>query len=342
MVNFNDVSFVRATFHYVSAKTQSDDAAVTYSSDIFQLDEGIQNVVKSRLIDSFGVGGKSFKLEINNTEQNSVYSLIHKLNHNPDSEFIVKTSQIADLLAQAQNKRSIPPGYLLILEGTLSDKSVVYVLIKAEVNSALHVTEQRQVQEIKNLILSPAQKLYKAVYFHEMNRETVNANDQYEVYLFDAHFNSGTPLAEYFLTQFLGLNIYSNSQVTTKLFYERMEAIAIKKYPSDFDTQLQIRDSFRNLMLSNINVINPIEQIRNIVPIESRDEFIGNLSTDFPVSFVRDTTLLDLKLRGRFIKITDSVRIYASSSDRITISQEREDSNVKIVRIEFNPNRNGQ
>ena len=168
MVIYSSLRINRMVMHRIVAKTANvDHATVEYNDTLIPIDRGIQQILIDRLSQSLGKYSKSFELSIEDDSDGSAFSFIKDLVSLNSDEFISITHDIADLLADAQgNKGNVPGGYLLIIDCTNYDNHPVYVLMKAESHNALNVVGN-SAQALQNIILSPAQKLYKSAVFEK-------------------------------------------------------------------------------------------------------------------------------------------------------------------------------
>ena len=337
MVNFNNVEIVRAIMHQVSAKHGERTAEVTASDHLLNLDEDSKKIVRDRLSAAFARQSKAFELEIEKDGADSCFADIKSLRQtdNDNNRFIELSVAIAQALADSQRQSRIPGGFLLVVHCKYDNKPL-YVLIKAEPHEALGVTEM-SVQSIKNIILSPEQKLYKAVYFEQKNAAAPGAElakSDYRVVLFDSNVNSNNTIAQYFYQDFLGLSISGNSQLQTALFYQKMnESIWSELRGLE---AVDASDSLRVMVMNNDSVtINPHDVITTVIPLEHRDVFLDKIVEEFPQSFTRDTSLIDTRLEKKTITLSDNVKITAPSlffAENVTVEEQEGEYVVKIRR----------
>ena len=155
---------------------------------------------------------KAFELEIENTTGESFFSIASELHNQNNDNFIANTREIAGLLAKNQKRTSIPGGYLLIMDCIDNEAELpVCIVIKAEPHEALQFTNvggHSQVSLLKQVFLSPSQKLYKiGILYAKSAIENDNKNDQYGCFLYDDQFRAESHPAEYFYKDFLGFTI---------------------------------------------------------------------------------------------------------------------------------------
>lgn len=336
MIYYSELLIQRVIMHRICSKVSGliDSASVNPSDSMIELNDNLKRILQDRLITSFGNQSKSFELSIANTAEGSCFSLIKDLHAVDDTTFIALSKDIAELLASAQGNKQIPGGYFLLLDCLRHDGSPVYICLKAEAHSALSVTEN-SAQALENIILSPAQKMYKAAVFEQVSSGTPLDYNNFRAYLFDSQFNSGTKLAEYFYKDFLGLTISDNARILTKQFYELMNATIDAAYLTDVEKSYECKDSLYTVINNHETTINPSAIISEIIELDKRDLFIRKVVNVLPSSFPKDTNLLQNVLRSKNLRFGDSIRLSVRNDglNNISISSDPENPNVKIIRI---------
>ena len=262
---------------------------------------------------AFGRQSKSFELEIEKDEDDSCFGIVRFLHQVDEPQFIALSTNIAKLLANSQRQQRIPGGFLLGVQCKYEDKPLI-VLIKAEPHQALGVSEMT-VRTIRDIILSPEQKLYKAVYYvpkRIARPDEVLGKDDFQVVLFDSIVNFNNSIAQYFYKDFLGLTIQSNAELQTSLFYKKMDDRIWMKL--DETDAMNASDLLRAEVMNNAHVtINPHEIITNVIPLEDRDEFMSIID-EFPQAFAKNTSLITTRLGKKSILLSDNVRITAPAT----------------------------
>lgn len=343
MVRYSLLKIKRAIMHRILAvEEQRGYFRVDPNPSLIALDNNIKKLIKDRLVNSCGKQGKSFELEINDDSHESCFDRIKDIGDEADSEFITSSIELAQMLANCQEKKvSTPPGYFLLIEAEqgVGNKLPVYIIMKAEKQDALN-DNGTSVQALTNIFLSPAQKLYKAGVFEQVNDNQPRKKEDFKAYLFDSQFNDGTKLAEYFYKDFLGLTINGNSQIQTKLFYDSTVSLIDKCYKNDADQKTKSRDLLRATMLSETTSINAHEVVMNIIPLNDRDRFNSELTDDFPISFTKDTSLIQNKMSRRSLFVGTAIKLTAPTeafaNNGIVMTNDPNDASYKIIRIKVN------
>lgn len=349
MIQFNLLNIRRIIMHRIIGKSMTipnhEHVQIVENNDLVELNDEIRNLLKKRLTESCGRQGKSFNLQISNDHEGSCFDFIKDIHAYNDDDFIQASKDIASLLASAQDTRgTIPGGYFLLVDSTIShqgDEKPVYIIIKAENQEALNAIGNG-IQALQHVFLSPAQKMYKVGIFEQKPNASSTDKDSFNAYLFDSQFNDGTSLAEYFYKDFLGLTIEGNSEVQTKMFYDKFNNTVDSVFRDNVDQRNRCKDLLRAEMNNQRQNIDPHETILNIVPVDKRNVFIAKVGNKFPHSFAKNTDLIQKKLDNQIIYLRESVRLYAPtsllSSDDITIQQDPNDPHFKIIKVRMDDN----
>ena len=341
MIIYNTLHINRMVMHRIVAKSVDEEqATVEYNDTLISIDREIQKILTDRLSQSFGKSSKSFELSIENDGDGSTFSFIKDLVNKNDDEFITISHDIADLLADAQGKKgNVPGGYLLIIDCTNYNSHPVYVIMKAESHNALNIIDNTA-EALQNIILSPAQKLYKSAVFEHIGDTDLLTKKDFKVFLFDSQFSSGAKLASYFYKYFLGLTISGNASIETKNFYNLMISTAEAANADNVDIINHIKDQVVSLLTSEATTISPRDVILDIVPEAQRDLYIRKVSNEFEGSFVKDVSLLGHQLNNRTLKLGQGLKLYGPTqlfnNDTITIENDENDPTIKIIKIKTN------
>ena len=341
MIIYNTLRINRMVMHRIVARTADvDHATVEYNDTLIPIDREIEIILKDRLSLSFGQHSKSFELYIENDANGSTFSFVKGIVDMDDDEFIANSHDIADLLAAAQgNKGNVPGGYLLIIDCTNYDQHPVYVLMKAESHNALNIVGN-SAHALQNIILSPAQKLYKKAVFERIGDSNPLTKGDFRVHLFDSQFNSGTKLASYFYKDFLGFTISGNAPIETKNFYNLMVSTTESVYADDVDSINHIKDQVVSLLTSEVATITPRDAILNIVPEAQRDLYIRKVANEYEGSFVKNISLLSHQLNNRTVKLGHGLKLFGPTNlftnETITIERDESDPTIKIIKIRTN------
>lgn len=351
MIQFNVLEINRVIMHRILEKSMQNPVrqhvAVDPINQLVNLTDNIKNLIRKRLTESCGRQGKAFELQIEKDEEGSCFDYVRDLHEMLEPNFIQTSEDVATLLANAQDQKgSIPGGYFLLVDAHIMHNNTafpVYIIMKAEKQEALSAVNNG-VEALENVFLSPAQKMYKVGIFEQTALAQPLTKTCFQAYLFDSQFNDGTALAEYFYKGFLGLTISGNSQVQTKMFYDKFSAIVDTEYKNQPELRNQCRDLLRAEMNNQQHNVNPRQVINTIVPPNKRDVFIAKVGNKFPNNFVKDTNLIRTKIENQSYFFSKSIRLSAPtalfSNEVITISSDPDDPTIKIIKIRTNEQNN--
>ena len=326
MINIEEIEIRRIVIHRVHKKTDAEEYGLAeYSDNLFSCGVLELDTLKSRIETAFSKSKRFFKLEIAKTENNSFYAYSRSIKNCNNDEFLEISKSISDLLAMSHNKRTIPAGLLLILDGNISNKHFVLV-IKAELQEAFTIKEadnQKLIELVNDLFLSPAKDFYKIGFIIEDTNNLTQPNDIYSCYMYDDNFSSGKrDLAEYFYNDFLGFQTNRNDKLITKNFREDIFKF-IETNVASFDDKRGLKSAVNTLYRENTTgVINPQEFAETHFSEDLLRVFGSEVGSNYPNSFIKDLALLDRNLNRGNIKLVDDLTIIGPQDaiDNVSIS----------------------
>lgn len=321
MINIELITFKRAIMHEIHRKTNQSDATTTLSNNLVPLESEVTNTLKERLNVAFGKRTRCFEMNISNIGPESFYSCCFDLKYKEDKEFISQSQNLADLLAKSQNQKRIPGGYFLFIEGeNKKDKTAVYIAIKADLQEALAKDKLTgAITVLKEVFLSPAQKLYKVGLLIEKNidKPTLDPNDNFECFLFDEHFNASDNMpATYFFDDFLGFSESKNSKIVTKRFFDQTSDFINTNF-HDMDDRIRLLNAVKTSLIdTTMPTFDPTKfGDEYIKDIDTKNLYASTILTDFPTSFQKDTTLLESMFRKANMCFPNKIKISGPSND---------------------------
>jgi nucleoid-associated protein YejK len=358
-INFNNLEIHHAVMHTVKKKEDPHETAQPeFEDEQLTLDDSVTDVIRERLINAMGKASKAFQLDILHEHNGSFYSFAESLRDADDEQFMSVSRGITSLLASSQTKTTIPGGYLLILNCS-DDLRKVLIVIKAEPHEALMKAEgESQITLLRQVFLSPSQKLYKIGILSEREELTgtdwddLDKNDKYEAFLFDDQFRVKSTPAEYFYKDFLGFTIEENAKIQSQRFYDITEQF-IKDNFDDIDDKeglLRIlKDEFNYNQSASVS---PAEFADTYFPVELAESYKYSTQFELPSSLIKDPVLIRNKISRRKVEFPGQLTLTGpdeSFDDRVklitgnSIYQEIEQANVAqftFVRIAGRPYKN--
>ncbi|MEA5460606.1 nucleoid-associated protein [Arcicella sp. LKC2W] len=355
MLDIANSTFHRIITHKILPKTNELDASVEEYESILSVENEIIDILKTRINDACGQESKSFNLEISDSTEKSFYNYSHNLRELDDTNFINRSKQIAWLLAESQDSKRVPGGYLIIIDASDVDNKKIIITIKVELHEALISTQDEnknsKIEVIKNIFLSPSGKFYKiGILFQKDKLQSKQPNDCFGSILYDDQFRPGLQPAEYFYSKFLGFSIANNDKLQTKDFYDRFIKI-IESNITDYSQQRDLIVFLKGLFkLDKTGLINPKEIGEKFIDENLRKAYNNEILSRFPRSFIKNNTLINFDLKKRKLCFLDKVKIEAPEDvfeENISIinSQEELDAvwddknRYTIIKIKGLPNR---
>lgn len=336
-INYTFIDIQRAIMHQIVGKTANEEnARCEFSNELLDLDDVAKGILVTRLSDALGRNSKSFQLDLENDGVDSTFSLMKNMESLDDRRFIENSKSIAEHLASSSRRSGIPGGFLLFLDCQYNSQPL-YILIKAEPHDALSIAHH-QAQALKDIILSPSQKMYKVFCMVQNNSELTK--DSFTYLLFDEQFSSGANLAKYFYKDFLGLTLGGNSALLTKMFYEKMLMLIRKIFLEDYSRRATIEEGLVSILTNEEMLIVPNQVVNSIIPLEHRDEFLDKICTgEFSQSFSKDLSQLHLILSKKRVDICKYVKLSGNTdfiSSKVSIREDSEHPGFVIITVDTN------
>ena len=317
MIRPEDLQIERIIIHRVHKKDEGRDYGIAeHSNELFDFGVAETETLKKRISTAFSKQKRFFKLEIAQCQANSFFDYAINIKNSDNQTFIDKSQKIADLLAISHDKKTIPSGLLLIMDGYIRTKHFV-IVIKAELQEAFTIKEMNErkvVELIHDLFLSPAKDFYKIGYLVEDRNNATFPNDNYSAFMYDDNFSSGNrDLAEYFYHRFLGFETNRNDKLLSRNFFHDIHRF-IDNNVFGFENIKGLKNALNSLYRENTTgIINPDEFIQLNFNEELINRYNNRIGIDYPHSFTKDLTLLDRRLQRGVILLAEDLKIEGPS-----------------------------
>ena len=298
-----------------------------YNDELIELDiEGL-NLLQERIIDAMGSNSHSIEMEISNVSKDSIFKFFCTMLEDTNTNFIEHSKRVAYKLAESQSSRRIPGGIVVIFKGTVGSPAKRFIaVIKAEIHDGFaldHADDSLNLLFIRNLLLTPQQKLYKIGMFIETSERDTKVSErrleEFRVFVYD-HNMTGMETrsaAIYFYESFLGCSIMANNKKLTRDFYFNTR---------DFINQMNITDEakvdlnsalYSYLKLSRSNVIQTSSFAEEYLDTSTRDAYSNYMrAKGFPDNAIpKDIDLIRHKLRQQRVKFSSGVKLSAPSEN---------------------------
>ncbi|UTJ06211.1 nucleoid-associated protein [Arcobacter roscoffensis] len=339
---FTNLNIDRIITHEIFQRNEQREIVTpNISTALTNLDDDGKEELATRIIEAVGKDSKSIEMDIENKEDNSVYSHIKSiLENNSQNNFIEKSANIANNLARAQTARNLPGGIVVVIDGVTSlDENKYVAIIKAELQGGFQKSNNNTITYVRDLLLTPQQKLYKIGIF--MESETNNDLRAF-VYDFNMSRSEENGMALYFYDRFLGCKISHTDKYLTSKFYHE----AKKFIDNNFDEEdtLDMHTHLYSYLKSESATINVTEFADQYIAEDiKRNEFNNHLQNvvgkeDFNRTITKDITDIKSKLRIRKVTFSNKVKISAPSEafdENVQIIDEFERDNKFITSIEI-------
>lgn len=295
------------------------------SSEFIRFDDSAMSTFKSRIYFALGSDSKAVPMSIVSQEATDLPQIIDELSKAGDERYIELSYDVAKKLADAQQKRNIPGGIVVVFSGKYGATPKKFVgIMKAEIYSAYEksinkLTEEITLKYVEEALLTPATKLYKTAGFFEVGKtdKGEDLNDKWNVLVCDTQISQtdGKAAAQYFYANFLGCGYPKSSARVTKQFYD-----ATCEFLQDLDVTEEKRNDLHNALVSylkyeNTDIIIPTEFSGRYFDEEVQGSYSEYLEDyGLPItSFTKDIQHIESKLKMRKLSFKKNVKVIAPS-----------------------------
>jgi len=310
-MTFKEITITRVIIHKIIGKTVKDPAYSEASTDIHKLDPDTTTTLLDRIYSAVNKSKRFFETQLDNTEKNSFWDYAKNISSLTKENFILSTTQIADLAVEAHQSRNRPGGLLLIIDAKV-DRLNAVIVIKAELQQAFIINDNA-VELIKELFLSPAKEFFKIGILIHRDKKNVGKRS-FDTYIYDDNFTpQKNDLTSYFYSDFLGFSTHENDKLKTNNF--------MKDFITFVDANVNDNES-RRLIKIKIKA-DYRESSSGIIDPSSYSEYFVNLGLDklyqtrilskFPRSFSKDISLVEGILTKSTLSITNQLKLSGPS-----------------------------
>jgi len=281
---------------------------------------------RNRIINALGHDSKAVQMGIINQEPGYLPSLIDSLVDQDNESFATSSYDIAIKLTDAQQKRSIPGGIIVIFDGTQGPMGKKFLgIIKAEVHSGYEKevnpdTNEISLKFVEELLLTPGTRLYKTAGFFEKdgyNEPISDLNDKWLVMVSDYQINKadGKIAAQYFYADFLGCGYPQTSARATKQFYESAKAFIANLNASQTEKIGLFNALTTYLKVEASPTVSASEFAERYFDIDNQDAFTNYIEeSGLPITaFTKDIEHIESKLKFRKVSFKSNIKITAPS-----------------------------
>ncbi|WP_303843477.1 nucleoid-associated protein [Aeromonas sobria] len=299
------------------------------SHDLTRFDDNAMAAFRERVVGSLGESSKAVQMDIFSQDNHRVPAIIDSLSHADDASFVNESYVIAERLSEAQTRKNLPGGIVVVFSGTygVPAKKIVGI-IKAEVHSAYEKEENEETKEIslkfvEEVLLTPSARLYKTAGFLEktdVKSSSDDLNDKWVVFVSDYQIgqSDGRVAAKYFYSEFLGCCYQQTSARTTKHFYDATTEFIHGLNVSEIEKfdLLNALTTYMKVDTSSLISISTFAE-RYISAQDTKDDFESfMMDKGIPsCAFTKDVELIKKNLKFRKMIFGKSIKITASPEE---------------------------
>lgn len=331
LINFNEINHTRLIVHKIEVNRETNSTNPLYSENVITVSprDEIDLLLKKRLNESMN-SSKAFDANIFNRSDDSVYSIIGMLYQVLDEQFVDLSKTIVDKLISCQKAKNIPGGHLIICEGEYnvnSSPQYIYSIFKSESHDAISFNHaNNQLSILRDIILSPSQKLYKIGFFRI-------GTDIESAHVFDTSINTDFLPAKYFYSEFLGLDLANNAKIRTAKFYHSVEDF-IYNYIIEFEEQSRLLSLLDSEIFNKTRPAIEPDFLKTELAGENLSIYLSMIADQFGNGFIKNSDLIQQKEKTKKITITKGITLIVSAEmiDKVQFS-DINNNRRKIVTI---------
>jgi len=281
---------------------------------------------KTRVRDALGDGSKAVEMTIKDQARDDLPSLVNQMVEQDNDSVAVSSFDIAKKLTDAQHRRDIPGGIIVVFSGSQGHPTKKFFgIIKAEIHSAYMKSNNERgeisLEFVEEVLLTPGSRLYKTAGFFEKatyDESSSDLNDKWTVMVSDYQISrtDGKAAAQYFYSDFLGCGYPQTSARTTKQFYQ-----STKTFISELDISVTQKSDLINALTAYLktntsSAISSSEFASTYFnDIDVQDAFSSHMrECGLPsVAFTKDICHIESQLSFRKVNFGSNVKITAPS-----------------------------
>ncbi|WP_370388853.1 nucleoid-associated protein [Snodgrassella alvi] len=278
------------------------------SNHLINLSNEAKTSLESRITNALGNKSHGIEMTIRETDDNSFFNIAANALFDSDSEFIIKTSMLAQNLSKAQLSVNTPGGILIIAKGHVGEDDKRFIIvIKAEPQSGFQTSDNDDnisLEYIKDLLLTDAQRLYKIGFLvEETNQSRTKLHvSNFRAFLFDHLLTSidTKKAGSYFYYNFLGMSIAESSKKLTQNFFEFTKNFIDNSGMTD-DEKIDTHEALRVMLKNQDAMISVHDFAKQNLSVEYQNQYEKFMEKkNFPSnSVIKDTEYIKKRLNTR-------------------------------------------
>lgn len=324
IMNFAQLNINKIAIHQIFPRGEdSKEIPPGKGSKLIVFDDEALSDFKQRIFNSLGHDSSAVEMVITDEKIGSTPFYINSIHDCDDEEFISHSYEIAKNLSKAQTRRGMSGGIVVVFSATYQYNKLPLVgIIKADMYSGYEKKQDRDtgiisLKHVKELLLTPSTRLYKAAGFFKRDGLTGNNSfgESWIVHISDSQIDKsdGKAAAQYFYQSFLGCDYPLSSARTTKTYFD-LACSFIKKMDISEDNRIDLYNVlYADIKSGKSQKLDPIAFASAYMSTDDVDKFRNYLDdANFQVSpFIKDIEYITSKLKNRRVKFSRNIRISA-------------------------------
>lgn len=328
-MKLENLEISKITVHKIFGKSKSNSEPYAGEcKEIVRLGTDGMNTLNKRISSCLNHKSKFYELHLESKVNDSFFELQKDLHGSSESEFILKSQDIADKAAAAHRNSNIPDGLLVVLECRISTFNSI-IVVKAEKSDAFSMTGT-DLQLVKDIFLSSDKTLYKiGLSIHKNSKNQAPSNYRFFVYD-DAFSPSKEDLAYYFYNSFLGFSTEKNSKLLTNKLHRKLMAFINKHigYGDKYEVIRSIDRAFLDPKRKNLNS----KDFISFFPHELESIYIEDVVNDFPNSFIKDNSIAT-NIETKRIELSENTSLLLKNApDGVITGKTSNDEDLKKLK----------
>jgi len=317
-MDLQDLRIGRIVLHEVHKRNnERQRVAPTYGDDLERLEGDALDAFRERVVAAMGRTDRCVQMDIlASCPMVPIAEAI--VVAATDAQFLAESRQVADALADAQTRRDIPGGIVVVFTGTVGVPARrFFAIIKAETHNGFmrdrDVRGRLGLRFLDKLLLTPQTKLYKVGMYIEAEPE-LEGEVRWKAFIYDDGMSPRDRYgaAQYFYESFLGLTFMQSSARETKVFHDLTRA-----FVNNLEAPEEDKVMLHNALVTYLKAaITPTVSVRAFADAYFGDQVIHDAYTrhmhdrGFPRHAVnKDLDDISTALRLRKLVFRNQVRI---------------------------------
>jgi hypothetical protein len=329
---FEKFKIERLIFHFISRDQDTEKASVKFFPQIIDLGPEGTKELRTRITNAVSQTSQALEMSFKSENEVSFKEIIKSFSSDLNDEGFIQISHnlTNHLFNILKDNKTIPLGAVLVIQGIVGEPNhQCLVVIKAETHSGFTAdfeSTDSRVEFIKNLFLTPQQKLYKVAFVintSDATNEDTLANytdSDVRVFIFDSNAAASKlrPAAQYFYDRFMGCNHSKNSAFQTQQFYTETKN-HIEVYYTDIERRLDYVNQLKlYLKMGTSNMISMRDFADHYIsdPEEQQAYYSHMQDKGAPTESVyKDLKRINSHLKTRRVKFSSGITVSGSVQD---------------------------